>query len=283
MPSRKTTTIVIPPAFDGARLDAALTLVFPHLGLRQRRALWERMEMRVQGRSRLPAFKVRAGNVVEVVGKTVPVLTEASCCEGIRVVARSPLFLAVCKPCGVHSVRGTSPGSVEEILPRLVGEEAVLLNRLDYLTSGLLLAARSSAARDQYLALQAKGLVRKVYMTLVRGEIGEKVCIRRAIDTSRKKKVRVLREDTRDVLRHTRITPLESIQGNTLVKAEIHKGQRHQIRAHLASLGTPIVGDPLYGESEGGALLLHHVHIALEGFQATCLPPWLSTDDTEYG
>ncbi len=81
----------------------------------------------------------------------------------------------------------------------------------------------------------------------------------------------------------------------TLVRCIIRKGARHQIRAHLAALGHPIVGDTRYGTPDGtgtdvpmsqgipqaagslGAtpLFLHHARTELPGFHAACPPPWL--------
>jgi 23S rRNA pseudouridine1911/1915/1917 synthase len=85
----------------------------------------------------------------------------------------------------------------------------------------------------------------------------------------------------------------------TLVRCVIHKGARHQIRAHLAALGHPIVGDTRYGTPDGtgttapmppsmppdaprtvcplapATLFLHHARIELPDFRAACPPPWL--------
>ncbi|GAU09101.1 pseudouridine synthase family protein [Desulfoplanes formicivorans] len=265
--------------FDGLRLDAALAVIFPDLGLRARRALWHRMDIRVQGRSCPPAFKVRAGQIVDVtprsdVGKRKTAVT------GIRVVAESSLFAALFKPARVHSVRGKSPGSVEEALTNLFpGECPVLLNRLDYLTSGLVLVGRSPDARARYLELQESGKVLKTYLALVDGQADHEICIKRAIDSAKRNKVRVLSADNSDPIRHTMVTPLGRIGKHTLVRAAIRKGQRHQIRAHLAACCYPIVGDPLYGKpgvqgDNAITMFLHHLDVRMPHFHAFCLPNW---------
>ena len=261
--------------FDGLRLDAALAVLFPRLGLRARRALWNRMDIRVQGRSRPPAYKVRMGQTVEVTPQR-EAETRAADMTGIRVVAVSSLFAALFKPARVHSVRGKSPGSVEEALTNLFpGECPVLLNRLDYLTSGLVLVGRSPDARMRYVELQESGKVFKTYLALVDGQADHKLCIKRAIDSAKRNKVRVLPTDNSDVLRHTMVTPLGSMKGHTLVRAEIRKGQRHQIRAHLAACYHPIVGDPLYGKPDKtGTMFLHHLQVRMPHFNAFCLPDW---------
>jgi 23S rRNA pseudouridine1911/1915/1917 synthase len=263
---------------DGLRLDTALAVIFPDLGLRARRGLWHRMDIRVQGRSRPPAYKVRAGQTVHVTSRS-DVGTRDADVTNIDVVAVSSLFAALFKPARVHSVRGKSPGSVEESLSSLFpGECPVLLNRLDYLTSGLVLVARSPDARMRYAELQESGKVFKTYLALVNGQADEKLCIKRAIDSAKRNKVRVLHKDNRDMLRHTMVTPLGRMGKHTLVRAEIRKGQRHQIRAHLAACCHPIVGDPLYGtpdvQGESQTMFLHHLEVRMPHFHAFCLPDW---------
>ncbi len=275
-----TTCFIITDAFNGARLDAAMLIAFPRLGLRKRRALWDRMDIRVQDRQRPPAFRVQAGQKVVVQARSVPAAGEDISSSSINVVAASSAFAALFKPAQVHSVRGKTSGSIEEILPQLFpGETPCLLNRLDYLTSGLLLVGRSADARNLYLSLQDNGLVQKTYVALVHGKMKEPQRIKQSIDSSRRTKVRVLVTDNEDSLRHTMVTPIEIIEGNTLVRAEIRKGQRHQIRAHLAARGYPIVGDPLYGKTESAKtsnsdMFLHHMDIRIQDFHASCFPAW---------
>jgi 23S rRNA pseudouridine1911/1915/1917 synthase len=99
------------------------------------------------------------------------------------------------------------------------------------------------------------------------------------LDTLKRKKVKVLDKEIEDFLRFTWIYPLRFFpaRNQTLVKVRILKGQRHQIRAHLSSLGHPIVGDPLYGPpvaKSDARMYLHHYKISMPGFQAYKLPDW---------
>lgn len=195
------------------------------------------------------------------------------------------MFAALYKPGMLHSVRGKMEGCVEAMLPTLfAGEEPFLLNRLDFLTSGLVMVGFQPESLDWYAGWQDEGLVTKLYLARVHGRLEKETVVTRAIDSSRRRKVHVVAAENRDPIRHTTVTPL-AYNGNedtTLVRAEIRKGQRHQIRAHLASLGHPIAGDPLYGPEKGettGAriMYLHHYKLLMPDFEAECPPAW-STD-----
>lgn len=221
-------------------------------------------------------------------------------------------------------------------LPDLPGADGAtgfprLLNRLDGPTSGILLAARTPQAANLFHAAENSGQATKAYLALVHGVLAQPVTVRRALDTANRATTRVLPQDTSDPLRHTGVMPLGIMQATdmhtaapypftlagdarqdsaptsastlgascTLVRCVIRKGARHQIRAHLAAVGHPIVGDTRYGTPDGtgttahmpphmppdaprtarplapATLFLHHARIELQGFRAACAPPWL--------
>lgn len=119
------------------------------------------------------------------------------------------------------------------------------ISRLDYTTDGVI-----CAVRKDFFVFETK----KVYLAFVDGEMKEKTVMDNLIDADKKKKVRVLDEPGGY---KTVFTPLSFENGRTLVQAEIEKAARHQLRAYLAHLGHPIVGDALYGGSEHTRIMLH--------------------------
>ena len=270
----------IPLEYNAKRLDAALAIGFPDLSLRARRGLWKTLDIRVQGKPRPPAYKVRTGQRVDVLKEEAAVSVEKGGMQDVRIVGRSSVFAALFKPGMVHSVRGKQHGCIEDLLPTFFpDEEAFLLNRLDYLTSGLVLVGFYPESLDWYSQWQDEGQVVKTYLALVHGRLETGACVTQAIDSAKRRKVHVRSVENVDPIRHTLVTPLMYTGDSTLVKAEIRKGQRHQIRAHLAFLGHPIVGDPLYGTETGttgedGTMYLHHYSIVMPDFTAECLPDW---------
>ncbi|WP_207260984.1 RluA family pseudouridine synthase [Desulfovibrio sp. Huiquan2017] len=268
-------TFHIDASGDGLRLDRVLETVMPGTGLRLRRRLCEEERVLVDGRARKPGYRVRTGQPVEV--KEVEEMATPSAL-GLRIVKCEDGFAAVNKPGGVHSalIAGKSEANAEAVLPNLFpGQAPVLLNRLDHMTSGLLLVALTPEARRAYLEYEGQGSIKKFYLARVRGRLDGIVSVRNRLDTDDRKITRVLAESDPDFRRWTGVTALshDNMADTSLVRCLIMKGARHQIRAHLASIGHPIVGDPLYGGGEcPHGLMLQHQRLEMPGFQVEIIP-----------
>lgn len=275
--------LVVPGELDGRRLDRVLGLAFPGLGARRLRRVFLENEVLVDGVARQPAFKVRAGAVVVWRSLEGAARPDAGLLPGVRVVSEGADYGAVFKPGGL-STASVGPGGgacLEDRLPELFpGRRTILLGRLDRLTSGIVAVAFDEDAAERFREAEDRGLVEKTYLAVVRGLISGPLTVENALDTARRKKTRVL-DRPAEALRHTRVAPLGYDAGTdlTLVRAVIMKGARHQIRAHLASLGHPILGDTLYGraQKEEGPLFLHHIRIMFPGCKAVSSPDWATT------
>lgn len=277
MPSA--TSYRVPEQCSGLRLDKLLADLMADAGLRLRRRLCDEGRVLVDGRTRKPGYKVRPGQEVQIVKLSA---SQSMQDGGVRIIERSSLFAAVDKPGGMHSaaIDGKPDDNVERLLPSLFPDapSAVLLNRLDYPTSGLLMVALDETGAAAYQRMEAAGEIRKFYLAVVRGRLDGMISVRRRLDTDNRKKTRVLSEDNEDSRRWTEVETLshDHEHDTTLVRCLIMKGARHQIRAHLASLGHPLVGDPLYGDGEEGEVLhLHHHAIELPDFSAQSPAPFL--------
>ncbi len=270
---------IVPDSFDGVRLDKFMAEIMPDSSLRLRRRFCDDKRVLVNGKWRKPGYKLRSGQEIIIEQEACSMTYEQL---GLRIVEQADDFAAVYKPGGVHSaaIAGRDDANVESYLPDLFPRrDAILLNRLDHLTSGLLLVGFGKEAVQRYHTMENAGEIRKFYIAEVHGRWDGILSVRNALNTDSRKKTRVLDEEHPDSRRWTDVEALshDRDKETSMVRCLIMKGARHQIRAHLASLDHPIIGDPLYGEgAEGDILHLHHERIELPGFSASVLCPWES-------
>lgn len=125
-----------------------------------------------------------------------------------------------------------------------------ICNRLDRNTSGLLLCAKNMSAASALNGVIMSHQVEKYYLTLVKGAMNKTMDLTGFIgkDTSHNKAVIFDHEVEGAKPMHTIFTPLCTNGEYTLVKAQLISGKSHQIRAHLHSIGMPVVGDGKYGD-----------------------------------
>ncbi|CCO24084.1 RluA family pseudouridine synthase [Maridesulfovibrio hydrothermalis] len=265
-------------ADEGLRLDKYILAFFPDVGLRQRRRIIENGLVTVNERKAKPGLKLFTGARV--------VVFEQDGCEcadevsaGLKILKQTDDYAVVYKPEGLHSAKiagGIEP-SAEGCFPKLFsGREPVLINRLDQLTSGMLLVAFGHDQVNIFKDIEEKGQVDKFYLAKVHGVPESEFIIKNRLDTDDRAMTKVLEEDA-EHLRWSRVKLIEKLDGDmSLVEVEISKGARHQIRVHLAHAGFPIAGDPVYGKVDDAQdrMYLHHNRITFPGFEAECDSGW---------
>ncbi len=278
---------IVDAASHGLRLDQALALLTPGLGRRGRLRLLQEFDVLVDGRPQPKGFRVQQGQTLSLRCRTAPktvfdTASDTATVRELHILAQGETFAALCKPAGMDSATlagKTTPPSAESLLPSLFpGRDPRLCNRLDRPTSGILVVGFGPGMVDRYRELENAGLVDKRYLALVHGRLESEITVNNALDTARRTISRVL-DSPAPPERWTLATPLEHLflKGDpvTLVHARIRKGARHQIRAHLAHAGHPIVGESLYGwEHASEPLHLHHAALRMPGFEVTCAPHW---------
>ena len=141
--------------------------------------------------------------------------------------------------------------TVTSILTRQLGRKVFLAHRLDRETSGaLVLALDPDCARSLYEQFVGRS-VRKEYLAVVRGAVSWKKKVLDAPLGPEGGEIRVRQAVGKGASAVTEFTRLSTDGRLSLVSAKPRTGRLHQIRAHLAHLGHPVVGDKLYiGEGE---------------------------------
>ncbi|MCM1027149.1 MAG: RluA family pseudouridine synthase [Roseburia sp.] len=192
--------------------------------------------------------------------------------KGIRVIYEDADILALSKPAGVLSQKASASdislnewmiGWLLEQDPSLRRDLAAfrpsVCNRLDRNTSGLVLCGRSLAGTQYLSRCIRERSIRKFYYTICVGNLEKEARINGyLVKDKRRNQVAVRQEQDGEGAGEaicTAYRPLQQRGDYTLLEVELITGKPHQIRAHLASLGHPLIGDPKYGDEKVNRLL----------------------------
>ena len=219
-----------------------------------------------------PGFRLKPGMAVRLtVPPPAPAAAQAEDID-LDIVYQDDDLAVVFKPSGmvVHPAAGNESGTlVNALLKHLdnlsgIGGEIRpgIVHRIDKDTSGLLLVAKNDFAHVALSGQIKAHTVKRAYRAIVIGGFKEhEGTVEGPIGrhpTDRKRMAIV--PGGRDATTHW--TALEPLRGATLIEARLTTGRTHQIRVHMASIGHPVLGDPVYGPKKSpcpvqGGQLLH--------------------------
>lgn len=261
---------MVPADQDGIRLDV---FVSAHLAPEYSRSQAARMIKAglviVNGGTARASSAVRAGARIEI--NPPPRGTEAALptdAPPIDVIHADDEVIVVNKPAGmtVHPAPGHHDGTLVDALlakfpdiATMAEPDGVLrpgiVHRLDKDTSGVMVVARTPFAKTALSRQFKDRTVKKTYLAIVRGVVArDRITIERPIGRHpvERKRMSVSSNAPRDAVSHIFVIarfPAASREGlgSSLVRVSPETGRMHQIRVHLASIGHPCLGDPLYG------------------------------------
>ncbi len=254
-------TLRVAPELAGTRLDVFLKLMLRHTSRTQAKKIARFGAYSPEGSKLRPNQRLRAEQ--HVVLWRVPV-DELDPDLELPAVYEDDDLLVINKPPGltVHPTASHYHRTVTRILEAQRPELQVsLVHRLDQDTSGILLIAKHTAA-DRAFKMLLEGTLRlpadcatplrKTYRAITWGRPPEGLCqlpLERDVDNPLRVKMQVAKPNT-GLEALTQITVVAQRGRYCLVECGLLTGRQHQIRVHLAALGTPVVGDRLYGPDE---------------------------------
>jgi tRNA pseudouridine32 synthase / 23S rRNA pseudouridine746 synthase len=184
---------------------------------------------------------------------------------GINLVHHCDSVVIVNKPAGLLSVPGRGADKADSLATRVQREfpDALCVHRLDMATSGLLVLARGREMHSHLSRLFRERLVKKYYTAIIKGRLqtaaGE-VDLPLASDWPNRPRQRVDLAVGKSSLTRYRLLSHDPATDTCRIELEPATGRTHQLRVHMAAIGHPIAGDPLYGleaGSNGDRLMLH--------------------------
>ncbi|HVI34523.1 RluA family pseudouridine synthase [Phenylobacterium sp.] len=278
----------------GERIDKALALRLPELSRARLQALIAEARVSVDGRPVTSgSAKTMAGTYRVEVPPPEPAEPQAEAIP-LTILYEDAHLVVLDKPPGMamHPAPGSERGTVVNALLHHCGESLSgiggvarpgIVHRIDKETSGVVVAAKSDAAHQGLSALFAAHDIERVYVAFTRGAPNpSRGTIEGAIarSTHDRKKMALVKSGGRHAITHYRVERTFGPQEKPLaarVACRLETGRTHQIRVHLASKGTPCLGDPTYGSGppaekvreavRASGLARQALHAAVLGFR----------------
>ncbi|WP_375396139.1 RluA family pseudouridine synthase [uncultured Sphingomonas sp.] len=248
---------------SGWRLDRALADALPTLSRERVKALISTGQVTDPAGAAIrdPARKAIAGAVFTIAVPAPTAPHNAAQDIPLVVAFEDEHLIVIDKPAGlvVHPAAGNLDGTLVNALLHHCGGSLSgiggvarpgIVHRIDKDTSGLMVAAKTDRAHEGLARQFAAHTIDRRYRAITGGALmppAGTVDAPLARSPQNRKKVAVVAGGKRAVTHYRTIAPLA---GAALVECRLETGRTHQVRVHMASIGHPLLGDPVYGRTK---------------------------------
>ncbi|SFU28539.1 23S rRNA pseudouridine1911/1915/1917 synthase [Clostridium sp. DSM 8431] len=251
------TIFTIEENYEGERIDKYLTHVFEGKSRSYLQGLIEKGNILVNDKNIKSNYKLRLYDEVKVTIPEPLVLKAEPEDIPLNIIYEDSDVIVVNKPQGmvVHPAPGNYNGTlVNGLLYHCTDLSSIngvvrpgIVHRIDKDTSGILVVAKNDNSHN-FLSEQLRDhSMKREYIALVEGVVKEDSgTIDKPLGRNKKDRLKIgIVEGGRRAVTHYEV--LERYKSSTLIKCVLETGRTHQIRVHMASIGHPLIGDPLYG------------------------------------
>lgn len=239
----------------------------------------------VNSKQEKPSYKVAIGDKISVhVPKLVPLNVEPEDIP-LDIVYEDNDVIVVNKPQGMvvhpsaghpnHTLVNALMNHTKELAASPEGFRPGIVHRIDKDTSGLLMIAKNTQARESLESQLAHKTNKRVYLAIVHGNFKEAsgtIDAPIARNPKECKKMAVV-ESGKAAVTHFKV--LEQYPNYALVSCQLETGRTHQIRVHMKYIGHPLAGDPLYGPKKTLKGHGQFLHAKILGFKQPKTGQWL--------
>jgi 23S rRNA pseudouridine1911/1915/1917 synthase len=259
----QTIDVRLDAAHAGWRLDRALAATVPTLSRERLKTLIRSGAVQARGQAvRDPSTKVRGDETLSVAVPEPRPAHNVPQDIPLEIVFEDEHLLIVDKPAGlvVHPAAGNADGTlVNALLHHCAGQlsgiggvaRPGIVHRIAKDTSGLLLVAKTDVAHEGHAKQFAAHSIDRRYRAIVSGVPKAShgmVDAPLARSATNRKKIAIV-EGQRGKRAVTHWKRLDVLRDAALVECRLETGRTHQVRVHMASIGHPLIGDPVYGRS----------------------------------
>ncbi|MBS5981138.1 RluA family pseudouridine synthase [Clostridium butyricum] len=251
------TLIKVDEQDEGLRIDKYLSNIFKDKSRSFIQGLIEKENVKVNSKTLKSNYKLKKADEIEIMIPEPEILSVEAENIPIDIVYEDEDVIVVNKAQGmvVHPAPGNYNGTlVNALLYHCKDLSSIngvirpgIVHRIDKDTSGILVIAKNDDAHNKLSEQLKDHSMKREYYALIEGRLkNNDGTIDKPLGRCKKDRLKIgIIEDGKRAVTHYEV--VERYNGYTLVKCVLETGRTHQIRVHMASIGFPLVGDPLYG------------------------------------